>query len=422
MNSQHNNILEQSDSEISSGPSGCNNNGKTALYLAAENGFEGNDLDGTLPALHIAAQNGHEEIVKILINHGNSVDTRDNRNKTPLHRAAEFGRHKIVKFLLDRGASVNATCEFGTTALHLASKNGHKKVIRYLLNRGISANVKNDFGETALHAASQEGHAKIVKLLIKFRANVNDKDEDSKTSLYHAAEYGHPKIVKILLNCKANINEKTRIGKTALIAAIEEGDCKVVQLLLNFRADIIINCEETCTSPIHIAVESEFLTIACILVKHVVKMKSQLVYISEENLTVIENNFRLKRFQDKCKNEIENLKREILPETSISYYDLLTKSTIQVAMYANNKKIRQVLKSSDLRKIFPIYFDVILIQFKKGEARNSLLKECTKYCHFLFTDLSENCTKKIFDYLLDEDVKLMTSLCKLDKRHLRRNK
>ena len=41
--------------------------------------------------LHIAAQQGHVEIVEVLIEHGACVDTLNDSERTPLHTAADYG-------------------------------------------------------------------------------------------------------------------------------------------------------------------------------------------------------------------------------------------------------------------------------------------------------------------------------------------
>ena len=54
--------------------------------------------------MHNAAQEGHVEIVKILLERGANPNAEDDAGRTPLHDAAFKGHVEIVKLLLERGA------------------------------------------------------------------------------------------------------------------------------------------------------------------------------------------------------------------------------------------------------------------------------------------------------------------------------
>jgi len=65
------------------------------------------DRKGHTP-LHLAASSGHEEITKILLEAGASVNARTNVQNTPLHMC--FNKPQIVKLLLEAGAVVEVSC------------------------------------------------------------------------------------------------------------------------------------------------------------------------------------------------------------------------------------------------------------------------------------------------------------------------
>ncbi len=87
-------------------------------------------------ALAGAIDEGHDDVVKILIEEGNAnVELRnEDRLWTALHRAAHEGDLDIVKYLVeDAGANVSARTGDGKdTAQTLAEKNGHQNVAQYL--------------------------------------------------------------------------------------------------------------------------------------------------------------------------------------------------------------------------------------------------------------------------------------------------
>jgi ankyrin repeat protein len=65
---------------------------------AIESGSDVNvtDPEKSLTALHMAAYNGHSEIVKLLIDHGATIDCRDAEGKTPL-----IPNYSRSRFLVD---------------------------------------------------------------------------------------------------------------------------------------------------------------------------------------------------------------------------------------------------------------------------------------------------------------------------------
>ena len=71
-------------------------------------------------AIHIAAANGHEEFVKVLLGEGCAVDILDAQERTALMCAAEKGHDKVMSTLLDGGATCNKQDRAGNNVFHLA--------------------------------------------------------------------------------------------------------------------------------------------------------------------------------------------------------------------------------------------------------------------------------------------------------------
>jgi ankyrin repeat protein len=77
------------------------------------------DLEGST-ALHLAADQGHREIINLLIDHGAEVGLVDKLGRTPLHRSARLGYGAATKLLVDRGSVVTTKDNDARTARDLA--------------------------------------------------------------------------------------------------------------------------------------------------------------------------------------------------------------------------------------------------------------------------------------------------------------
>ncbi|XP_018119490.1 kinase D-interacting substrate of 220 kDa isoform X4 [Xenopus laevis] len=272
-----------------------NENGQTALMLAAEQGnleivqellrnranCNLEDVDNWT-ALISAAKEGNLEIVTELLDYNANLEHRDvggwtalmwasykgstdvvdflllkgaNPNITgvqysvyPIIWAAGRGHSDIVKLLLQYGAKVNCSDKFGTTPLIWAARKGHLECVKYLLQMGADVDQEGANSITALIVSVKGGFTDTVKEILKRNPNVNLTDKDGNTALAIAAKEGHTEIVQDLLDAGTYVNIPDRNGDTVLIGAVRGGHVEIVRALLNKYADIDIRGQDNKTA------------------------------------------------------------------------------------------------------------------------------------------------------------------------------
>ncbi|TDG98399.1 hypothetical protein EPR50_G00218540 [Perca flavescens] len=91
-----------------------------AALLEGEGGHDSLDPPSTTP-LHLAARNGHKDIIKLLLKAGIDIN-RATKAGTSLHEAALYGKTEVVRLLLDAGINVNMRNTYNQTALDIVNQ------------------------------------------------------------------------------------------------------------------------------------------------------------------------------------------------------------------------------------------------------------------------------------------------------------
>ncbi|RFU31943.1 hypothetical protein B7463_g4441, partial [Scytalidium lignicola] len=92
--------------------------------------------------------------------------------KSPLHISVENGHTNIVKLLLCQGADINQCDGEGYTPLHLATQCNNLDTMRLLLNHNADVDAQDSSGWSPLYHAAASGFEEGVKLLILYGALV----------------------------------------------------------------------------------------------------------------------------------------------------------------------------------------------------------------------------------------------------------
>ncbi|KAK4881046.1 hypothetical protein RN001_004365 [Aquatica leii] len=190
-------------------------------------------------ALTLACCGGFSEVADFLIKAGADIELGAS---TPLMEAAQEGHLELVKYLLENNANVRAQTQTGDTALTYACENGHTDVADLLLQFGADLEHESEGGRTPLMKACRAGHLCTVQFLISKGADVNRQTTNNDhTPLSLACAGGHLTVVELLLAHRADPNHKLKDNSTMLIEAAKGGHTTVVQLLLDYPHSMMLS-------------------------------------------------------------------------------------------------------------------------------------------------------------------------------------
>lgn len=170
--------------------------------------------------------------------------------------AAEKGHVNIARLVLEAGAKVNTLNARGLTPLVIASDRGHVDIVQMLLEQkaGPSTMCTDGSCGTPLHSAAKRGDVEVAKLLLAARADVHarcgvrgrrvsDRPVDTcwLTPLQFACSWGRLEVVKLLLethqsthgDCDALLRASSAAG-TAMHCAAQKGDPALIRLLHSY--------------------------------------------------------------------------------------------------------------------------------------------------------------------------------------------
>ncbi|KAJ5358927.1 uncharacterized protein N7496_011340 [Penicillium cataractarum] len=202
-----------------------------------------------------AAEYGHAELVRYLLNAGAGSDFENNLGETPIHLAARHGFLSIIEVLLNEGGSKVSRLDtnFTLAPIKEAAMNGHMQVVEYLL-----PNTPNnqDYASSLLPFAAGSGNIALVSMLLDLGAQINHKYVErhtprkalnspgrgyESTALSVAVSHGDLAMVNHLLNHGADVNLGSGFSssqETSLYTALDKNYNEICMTLLAHGADI----------------------------------------------------------------------------------------------------------------------------------------------------------------------------------------
>ncbi|EPB68267.1 hypothetical protein ANCCEY_12648 [Ancylostoma ceylanicum] len=205
-----------------------------------------------LSAIHLAAIANNLPVLKLFAEEmGRNVEVFDNENRTPLHYAAEQGHYEIVQLLLSCGARSTTIDKYDASPAHYAAQfseikdrenrsclmwavcAGNVEVIEYLVRKtSPDRQARDNHGFTALHLAAMVGNENICKVLVRQGWNLSERDKLDNTPLHLAAGRGHTDVVRFLVTAGANMNEKDAMDRTPVYWACFGGQAHTLYCMI----------------------------------------------------------------------------------------------------------------------------------------------------------------------------------------------
>lgn len=155
-----------------------------------------------------AAYEGSKYAVSLALDKGADIDAKDNTGYTALHYAAEQNYNVIVKELLERGADINVKNNDGWTPLYLAAHTGSTEVVDDLLRKGafvdlvtlVNYEEELDVSYYVHKQLQQEDRWSSILLFILREQDKNSKEDFKKLVQTFLKNYKIPQNIRIVLN------------------------------------------------------------------------------------------------------------------------------------------------------------------------------------------------------------------------------
>lgn len=147
-----------------------------------------------LSAIHLAAENGHLGVLKVMIQHGVDLSFPASRGRTALCLAAHVNEAEAIEVLIEAGSSVEAEDINGARPLHAAAATLSLGAAVVLLRHGAQVNSRIPmYPLTALHLAAmnagRQGAAEMVDVLLRSGADETVTNEDGFTAAERAGDW-----------------------------------------------------------------------------------------------------------------------------------------------------------------------------------------------------------------------------------------
>uniref|UniRef100_A0A8C7I701 E3 ubiquitin-protein ligase MIB1 n=1 Tax=Oncorhynchus kisutch TaxID=8019 RepID=A0A8C7I701_ONCKI len=229
-------------------------------------------------AMQAASQNGHVDVLKLLLKHNVDLEAEDKDGDRAVHHASFGDEGSVIEVLQRGGADLNARNKRRQTPLHIAVNKGHLQVVKTLLDFGCHPSLQDSEGDTPLHDAISKKRDDMLSVLLEAGADVTITNNNGFNALHHAALRGNPSAMRVLLSKLPRpwiVDEKKDDGYTALHLAALNNHVEVAELLVHQGSASLDIQNVNQQTALHLAVERQHTQIVRLLVRAEAKLDVQ---------------------------------------------------------------------------------------------------------------------------------------------------
>ncbi|EWZ85352.1 hypothetical protein FOWG_11854 [Fusarium oxysporum f. sp. lycopersici MN25] len=262
---------------------------ETAISLASENGHveivdlllkagahsDACGLEG-LPILCLAVDHGHLDVVRLLLDKGADVDCQDHDGWRPLHFAAQREHSEaLMEELLNHGADIHAVDQYDETCLFKATTYANIETMIFLVRHGADVCARNHEGNSCLQESINNWRSSLdfIQALLENGADVNNRNIKGKTCLHMFpfwSSLNNEDFIELLINHGADVNARDNDGNAPLHCMMrhhEDAPSFVFWLAGKNGTDLDRRNNEGKT-PLHVAAELNICDVSDVLIQH----------------------------------------------------------------------------------------------------------------------------------------------------------
>jgi ankyrin repeat protein len=162
----------------------------TLLVSQDEQSFLNYQNDDGVTTLHVATDNNHLDVTRLLIEAGCNLNVNTLFGRTPFMTVAQHGYTSIAKELIVARCNVDVPEHGGSTPIYMAAFFGNPKVAEQLIQARVNVDLKNENGYTPLMISAWCGKASVVNLLLAARDDIDVQKVDLDTAVITTVPMG----------------------------------------------------------------------------------------------------------------------------------------------------------------------------------------------------------------------------------------
>lgn len=196
-------------------------------------------------AVSAASENGHEDVVRLLVSHHCNIHTRSNIGSTPLLLASWYGHMVVVRVLLAAGADPDVPNKNHHTAITSAFDKGHLEIVDLLISEHSKIESSSKFFHSLMRSVGKFGrkYVGLIPKLVAAGAHVNTASDDGVTPVKTAVFFKNFSVFDQILKYESiisglDLNEVDSEGQTLMMKCAEDGAEKAVQCFVRGGAEI----------------------------------------------------------------------------------------------------------------------------------------------------------------------------------------